>query len=52
MSVASGLSVADLLHVARTDARCLVVDDRVVRGKLVAPRGCDEIQTLLAPWLK
>jgi thioredoxin-like negative regulator of GroEL len=30
----------------------LVVDDRVVRGKLVEPRGCEEIQTFLAPWLK
>jgi hypothetical protein len=30
----------------------LVVDEQVVRGKLVSPRGCDEIQTFLAPWLK
>jgi thioredoxin-like negative regulator of GroEL len=30
----------------------LVADDRIVRGKLVEPRGCDEIQTFLAPWLK
>jgi hypothetical protein len=30
----------------------MVVDGRVVRGKLVEPRGCEEIQTFLAPWLK
>jgi len=30
----------------------LVVADKVVRGKLVEPRGCEEIQTFLAPWLK
>lgn len=30
----------------------LVADQRVVRGKLVEPRGCEEIQTFLAPWLK
>src|SRR3954452_12168274 len=30
----------------------VVVDERVVRGRLVEPRGCEEIQTFLAPWLK
>ena len=30
----------------------LVADEKVVRAKLVEPRGCEEIQTFLAPWLK
>lgn len=30
----------------------LVADGKTVRGKLVEPRGCEEIQTFLAPWLK
>ena len=30
----------------------LVVDGKTVRGKLTEPRGCEEIQTFLAPWLK
>jgi thioredoxin-like negative regulator of GroEL len=30
----------------------MVVDGKVVRGKLVEPRGCEEIQTFLAPWLR
>ena len=30
----------------------VVVDEQVVRGKIVEPRGCAEIQTFLAPWLK
>ena len=30
----------------------VVVDAKKVRGKLVEPRGCNEIQTFLAPWLK
>jgi hypothetical protein len=30
----------------------LAVDEHVVRGKIVEPRGCDEIQTFLARWLK
>jgi thioredoxin-like negative regulator of GroEL len=29
----------------------MVVDAKVVRGKLVEPRGCEEIQEFLAPWL-
>jgi thioredoxin-like negative regulator of GroEL len=30
----------------------VVVDRAKVQGRLVEPRGCDEIQTFLAPWLK
>jgi thioredoxin-like negative regulator of GroEL len=30
----------------------MVVDGKAVRGKLEEPRGCEEIQTFLAPWLK
>ena len=30
----------------------LVADEKVVRGRLVEPRGCEEIQSFLAPWLK
>lgn len=30
----------------------VVVEEKVVRGKLVEPRGCEEIQTFLAPWLR
>lgn len=30
----------------------VVVDAKKVRGRLVEPRGCNEIQTFLAPWLK
>jgi thioredoxin-like negative regulator of GroEL len=30
----------------------VVVDEKVVRGRLEEPRGCDEIQTFLAPWLR
>jgi thioredoxin-like negative regulator of GroEL len=30
----------------------MVVADRIVRGKLVEPRGCEEIQAFLAPWLR
>jgi thioredoxin-like negative regulator of GroEL len=29
----------------------MVVADNVVRGKLVEPHGCEEIQAFLAPWL-
>jgi hypothetical protein len=29
----------------------VVVEDRCVRVKLEQPRGCVEIQALLAPWL-
>jgi hypothetical protein len=30
----------------------LVVDEQVVGVKIVEPRGCEEIQTFLARWLK
>jgi hypothetical protein len=30
----------------------LVVEDRLVRGRLEQPRGAAEIQTFLAPWLR
>jgi thioredoxin-like negative regulator of GroEL len=30
----------------------VVVDDRRVRGRLESPRGCREIETFLAPWLR
>jgi thioredoxin-like negative regulator of GroEL len=30
----------------------LVVEDRRVKGRLSHPRGCREIEDLLAPWLK
>ena len=38
-------------HVDRVPT-ILVADGKVVRGRLVEPRGCEEIQTFLAPWLK
>lgn len=30
----------------------VVVDGRQVRGRLEKPRGCEEIESFLAPWLK
>jgi hypothetical protein len=30
----------------------VVVEEKRVRGRLTQPRGCDEIQTFLAPWLR
>lgn len=30
----------------------LVVEEKRVRARLAQPRGCEEIQTFLAPWLK
>ena len=30
----------------------LVVEDRTVKGRLVRPRGCREIEELLSPWLR
>ena len=44
----------DLLErfrVAKTPT-LVVVDGKRVRGRLVEPRGCEEIQTFLAPWLR
>jgi thioredoxin-like negative regulator of GroEL len=29
----------------------VVVEDKIVRARLEAPRGCREIETFLAPWL-
>jgi thioredoxin-like negative regulator of GroEL len=30
----------------------MVVVDKLVRGRLEEPRGCEEIQSFLAPWLR
>jgi hypothetical protein len=30
----------------------VVVEDKAVRGRLVRPRSCREIEQFLAPWLK
>jgi thioredoxin-like negative regulator of GroEL len=30
----------------------VVVEDKRVRGRLTSPRGCREIEALLAPWLR
>jgi thioredoxin-like negative regulator of GroEL len=40
----------DRFRVERTPT-LMVVADKVVRGRLVAPHGCEEIQEFLAPWL-
>jgi thioredoxin-like negative regulator of GroEL len=29
----------------------MVVADNIVRGRLIEPRGCEEIHAFLAPWL-
>jgi hypothetical protein len=44
----------DLLDRFRIEATptLVVVEDKRVRGRLAQPRGCEEIQTFLAPWLK
>jgi hypothetical protein len=44
----------DLLDRFRIDTTptLVVVDQKVVRAKLVEPRGCSDIQAFLAPWLK
>jgi thioredoxin-like negative regulator of GroEL len=36
----------------KTTPTLMVVADKIVRGKLVAPSGCEEIQAFLAPWLR
>src|SRR5215218_5941691 len=41
----------DRFRIERTPT-LVVVDEQVVRGKLVEPRGCEEIHAFLAPWLK
>jgi thioredoxin-like negative regulator of GroEL len=38
-------------HVEKTPT-LMVVADKAVRGKLVEPHGCEEIQSFLAPWLR
>jgi hypothetical protein len=38
-------------HVEKTPT-LMVVDHKIVRGKLVDPRGCEEIHSFLAPWLR
>jgi len=43
--------LAERFRIERVPA-FMVIDGRAVRGRLVAPRGCDEIQAFLAPWLK
>ena len=35
----------------RSTPTIVVVDQAKVQGRLVEPRGCEEIQTFLAPWL-
>jgi thioredoxin-like negative regulator of GroEL len=44
----------DLLERFRIDTTptIVVVEDKRVRGRLAQPRGCEDIQTFLAPWLK
>jgi hypothetical protein len=43
----------DLLDKFRIDQTptIVVVEEKRVRGRLAQPRGCEEIQTFLAPWL-
>jgi thioredoxin-like negative regulator of GroEL len=45
---------ADLAERFRIDdvPTIVVVEDKRVRGRLVSPRGCREIEQLLAPWLR
>jgi thioredoxin-like negative regulator of GroEL len=43
--------LADRLLIDRVPT-LVVADRKVVRAKLVEPRGCDDIQAFLAPWLK
>ena len=44
----------DLLDRFRIDQTptIVVVEEKRVRGRLAQPRGCEEIQTFLAPWLR
>jgi thioredoxin-like negative regulator of GroEL len=43
----------DLLERFRVDhmPTLVVVQDKIVQGRLEAPRGCREIERFLAPWL-
>jgi thioredoxin-like negative regulator of GroEL len=34
------------------DVPTIVVEDNRVRGRLASPRGCRDIEQLLAPWLR
>ena len=44
----------DLLDKFRIDQTptIVVVEEKRVRGRLVSPRGCREIERLLTPWLR
>lgn len=44
----------DLAERLRVDSvpTYLVVEDRRVRGRVVAPSGCRELESFLRPWLK
>ena len=44
----------DLLDKFRVDQTptIVVVEEKRVRGRLAQPRGCEEIQSFLAPWLR
>jgi thioredoxin-like negative regulator of GroEL len=44
----------DLVERLRVDAvpTFLVVEDRRVRGRMVAPGGCRDLESFLKPWLK
>lgn len=41
----------DRFRIAQTPT-IVVVDGKRVRGRLSQPRGCEEIQTFLSPWLR
>ncbi len=43
--------LVERFHVDRVPT-LLVIDGKKVRARLVEPRGCDEIQSFLAPWLR
>jgi thioredoxin-like negative regulator of GroEL len=45
---------SDLVQRLRIDQvpTLIAVDERRVQGRLSNPRGCSEIQTFLAPWLR
>jgi thioredoxin-like negative regulator of GroEL len=44
----------DLLEKFRIDETptLVVVEDRHIRGRLAQPRGCEDIQAFLSPWLR
>ena len=41
----------DRFRIGRTPT-LVVVEGNLVRGKLEAPRGCEDIRTFLEPWLR